>query len=503
MEIKVVPGHVMDQKADAIIVNIFEGVEHPVGATGSVDKALGGLITRLIASGEIKGKSKEVTLIHTQGKIAADRVLVMGLGKEKDFKLDDIRSLAAEACQCLRQIGVRKVATILLGRHAGGGIEAGTVVQAMIEGSLLGQYSYRQYMTTPPDHHDIEELIIVDHSGDKKAALENGIDRGVIAAEATKLARDMGNEPSNVKTPVRIADQAVEIGRKHGLSVTVLVKKQITELGMGCLLGVGQGSQHEPRLVVVSYRGDPSTTDAIGLVGKGITFDTGGIDIKPDDGMREMKTDMAGAAAVICAVQAVAQLKPRINVTAVAPLAENMPDGAALKPGDVIKAMNGKTVEIISTDAEGRLLLADGILYARKLGLSPIIDVATLTGACRIALGTLCCGGFTNNQDLLNEVMEAGKQAGEIVWQFPMFEEYKEGLKSEVADIQNHGGREAGAIVAAQFIGDFAESVPWVHLDIAGTARTEKDKGYVQKGSTGSSVRTLINFVMNRAEKKG
>ncbi len=500
MNIRVVTGSIVEQKVEAVVINLFEGVEHPGGATGAVDKALDGLITRLIASGEMKGKAKEVTLIHTQGKIAPERILVMGLGKEKDFKLDTVRTVAAEACQSLRQISVKKAATIVHGAGTGG-ISPEAAAQAIAEGSLLGLYAYRQYCTTPPEHADPEELLIVESSASKKRALATGSKQGVIFAEAVKLVRDLGNEPSNVKFPVSLAEKAVEIARRAGLEVDVLDEKRISELGMGCLLGVAQGSQHKPRMVVISHRGDPSRQEAIGLVGKGITFDTGGISIKPDDGMREMKTDMAGAAVVIATVKALAELKAKINVTAIAPLAENMPDGAALKPGDVIKAMNGKTVEIISTDAEGRLVLADGLLYARKLGLSPIIDLATLTGACRVALGTVCTGGFTNDQGLMNEIIAAGNQAGEYIWQLPMFEEYKEALKSEVADMQNHGGREAGAITAAQFLGEFTESTPWVHLDIAGTARSDKDKGYVQKGATGAGVRALLHFILTRAKK--
>ncbi|MBI4334165.1 MAG: leucyl aminopeptidase [Chloroflexi bacterium] len=502
MDIKVVTGNIVEQKTDAIIVNLFEGVDKPAGATGAVDKALGGLITRLIASGEIKGKSKESTLIHTQGRMVPERVLVMGLGKQKDLKLDTIRSVAAEACHCLKQIGVKTAATIVHGAGVGG-IDPEPAAGAIAEGSLLGLYEYRQFMTTPPDRTDPTELLIVERAADRQEALERGAKRGVISAGATKLARDMGNEPSNIKTPARLAEMAMEIARSCGLEATVFDKKQMTEMGMGCLLGVAQGSAQEPRLIVLTYRGDPARKDTLGLVGKGITFDTGGISIKPDDGMREMKTDMAGGAVVIAVMKALAQLKPGINVTGIVPAVENMPDGAALKPGDVIRAMNGKTVEVISTDAEGRLILADAILYGKKLGLAPIIDIATLTGGMRITLGDVCTGAFTNDQQLVTELIAAGEQAGEYIWQFPMFEEYKEDLKSEVADVANHGGRGAGSIKAAHFLAEFVESTPWVHLDIASTARSEKDKSYIQKGATGVSVRTLVNFVLARAARNG
>lgn len=500
MDIKVVIGDIVEQKVDAIIVNLFEGVEHPGGATGAVDKALGGLLTRLIAVGEIRGKVRETTVLHTQGKIAPERVLIAGLGKQKVFKVDTIRGVMAEACRHLKQIGVQRAATIVHGAGVGS-IAAESAAQAIAEGSLLGLYTFREHITIPPEQKDLAELLVVERSGDKKDLLERGVSRGVILAEAVKLARDMGNEPANIMTPGRMAEIAQEIGASYGLSVSILDKEQMAELGMGGLLGVAQGSRQEPKLIVMSYHGDDSKKETLGLVGKGITFDSGGISIKPDDGLREMKTDMAGGAAVIAVMKALAQLKPGINVTGVVPATENMPDGAALKPGDVVKAMNGKTIEIVSTDAEGRLILADALCYARKLGLSPIIDIATLTGACRIALGDVCTGAFTNNQELLNSLIQAGQQAGEYLWQMPMYEEYKEQIKGEIADIQNHGGRMAGAITAAQFLGEFVEDAPWVHLDIAGTARVEKEKPYVAKGATGVPVRTVVNFILARANK--
>jgi len=498
LNIRVVTGDITEQKVEAIIVNLFEGVEHPGGATGAVDRGLGGLITHLIASGEIKGKLREVTEVHTMGKIAPERVLVVGLGKQKDFKLDTIRGVAAEATRQLKHIGVRRGATIVHGAGIGG-IPPQSAAQALAEGSLLGLYSFRQHMTTPPEDTDPAELLVVEHSPEKKDLLEKGVSYGVVLAEATKLARDWGNEPANVMTPTRMADIAQEIGRTYGLTVSVLDEKQMAELGMAGLLGVSQGSRQEPKFIVMSYRGDDSARETLGLVGKGITFDSGGISIKSDDGMREMKTDMAGGAAVMALMQALAQLKPRVNVTGIVPATENMPDGAALKPGDVIKAMNGKTIEIVSTDAEGRLILADALCYANKLGLSPIIDVATLTGSCRQAFGDVCTGAFTNNQELLARLIQAGEKAGEYLWQMPMYEEYKEQIKGEIADIQNHGGRTAGAITAALFLAEFVEDTPWVHLDIAGTWRSDKDKPYIAKGATGVPLRTLANFIVTRS----
>jgi leucyl aminopeptidase len=297
-------------------------------------------------------------------------------------------------------------------------------------------------------------------------------------------------------TPTDMASRAAEVSRTYGLELTVLEREQARELGMGAYLGVAQGSQQPPKFIVLRYNGRGSADNDIALVGKGITFDSGGISIKPSEGMGDMKGDMAGGAAVMAALTAVAELKPKLNVMAIIAATENLPSGTALKPGDVLKSMSGKTIEIISTDAEGRLTLADAIAYARSQGSKAIVDIATLTGAMRIALGDVCSGAFTNNQELVNKVIAAGADAGERIWQMPMYDEYKEQNKSDVADIKNTGGRYAGAITAAQFLAEFAGDRPWVHLDIAGTDLAEKERGYIVKGATGIPVRTLVNLVM-------
>jgi leucyl aminopeptidase len=298
-----------------------------------------------------------------------------------------------------------------------------------------------------------------------------------------------------------MAEAARKIAADYGLKIEVLEKQQMASLGMGALLGVAQGSQQPPRFIVLSYKGKKSDAVDMALVGKGITFDTGGIDIKPQEGMHEMKGDMAGGASVLAALRVIAQLKPAINVTAIVPATENMPSGSAQKPGDVVKAMNGKTIEVLNTDAEGRLILADALSYAKKLEANNIIDIATLTGAVRAALGTFCTGVFTNNQALVDKLIAAGNEVGEKAWQLPMFEEFDEQIKSEVADIKNLGGKYAGAITAAKFLAEFISGTPWVHMDIAGTSDTDKDKGYLVKGATGVPVRTLVNLVMKMAKE--
>jgi len=373
-----------------------------------------------------------------------------------------------------------------------GGIEPSKAAQAITEGSILGLYTFRRHITRESNDSRIEELVILDRDQTRLPDLEKGCALGRVGAESVVFARDMINEPSNFMTPTDMAENAMKMATEVGLECTVMDRQEMQDLGMGALLSVSQGSQQPPKFIVLKYLGDPSSTKAVGLVGKGITFDSGGISLKPADNMGEMKTDMAGGATVMAALRAIAQLKVRLNVMALVPATENLPGGRALKPGDIVRAMNGKTIEIITTDAEGRLILADALSYGVKLSLSPLIDVATLTGACRVALGDEATGVFTNNDQLVKRILGAAEAAGERVWQMPLFEEYKELNKSEVADMKNSGGRYAGAITAAQFLSEFVGDTPWVHLDIAGTAYTSKEKGFVVKGATGAMVRTLI-----------
>jgi leucyl aminopeptidase len=501
VEVKVVSGDITRIKVDAAIVNIFEGVEHPGGATGAVDEALGGMVGRLISEGEIKGKLNEVTLIHTMGKMEAERVMVVGLGKQEKFTYDSIRGVMAAACRFLRKLGAKRVATIIHGAGAGS-MDVGKAVQAITEGSIIGLYTFRRHVTKEPEHGEIEELMIVERDDRKISMLEGSVNRGRVLAEATNFARDLTNTPANYMTPSDMAEAARRVAAEKGLDVEVLEREDMEKMGMGALLGVAQGSKQPPKFIIVSYRGGDSASTPLGFIGKGLTFDSGGISIKPSEGMDEMKGDMAGGAAVIAAIGAIAELKPGINVTGLVPATENLPGGSALKPGDVLKAMNGKTIEVANTDAEGRLILADAICYARKLGLAPLVDVATLTGACRVALGDICTGVMGNDQKLIDRVIEAGEEAGEKIWQLPMYEEYKEQNKSEVADVKNTGGRYAGAITAAQFLSEFSEDTPWVHLDIAGPSFIKKEQNYLTKGATGVAVRTLVNVALTLAEAR-
>ncbi len=495
MEIKVVIGDIVGIEADVVVVNLFEGVERPRGATGAVDKALDGAITKLIEQGEIKGKLNQIGIIHSLGKIPARIVAVAGLGKQSEFTLDKIRGVSAEFCRSLRKLNCRRIATIVHGAGVGG-IEPEAACQAIVEAGLLGLYSFRKHIAKEPEYREVEEMVIVERDAAKLQSLEQGCEKGKVVAEATNLARDLVNEPANYMTPTDMAKVAEELAKTYGLGLTILDRGQMESEGMGALLGVARGSRQPPKLIVLSYKGDETSSETLGFVGKGITFDSGGISIKPSEGMAEMKGDMAGGAAVMAALSAIAQLKPKINVTAVVPATENLPGGDAVKPGDILKAMNGKTIEVVSTDAEGRLILADALAYAVKQDLSPLVDVATLTGACHIALGDICSGIFGNTQELVDKVVKAGAEAGERLWQMPMYEEYKEQNKSEVADIKNSGGRYGGAITAAQFLAEFVGDAPWVHIDIAGTFNSDKERGYLLKGATGVGVRTLVNLAL-------
>jgi leucyl aminopeptidase len=501
IEIKVIKEDVTKVKTPALIINLFDGVKTPGGATGAVDKALDGAISQLIADGEIKGKTGELTLIHTFGKIGPARVLVAGLGKQDKFTANTVREVMGSAARFLRGKGVASACTIA---HGAGivGLDPKAAGQAIAEGAILGTYRFREYLADNGDAKELNDLSIVEGDASKIQALKDGVAVGKAISEGVCLSRDMANEPANAMTPTRMAEIARQVADAEGLEVDVLERKDMEALGMGALVGVAKGSHQPPKLIVLKYKGDPSNPNSVlGFVGKGITFDTGGISLKPALGMENMKGDMTGGASVIGTMKVLAKLRPKINVTGIIPATENMPGGEAQRPGDVVRAMNGKTIEVINTDAEGRLILSDAMCYAReKCGVTRIVDIATLTGAIVISLGRVCTGVFGNNQEWTDKVMASGNGVGERVWQLPMFDEYKDALKSNVADMMNvAGNRDAGSIVAAKFLSEFAGDTPWVHLDIAGTYRSDSDKGWQVKGSTGGPVRTLVNLALSEA----
>ncbi|MCK5213100.1 MAG: leucyl aminopeptidase, partial [Dehalococcoidia bacterium] len=458
----------------------------------AVDKLMGGAIKKVADSKGIKGKRNEVTVLHTVGRLPSRLVAVCGLGSRSSVSTEVIRDAIAEGCRVLRKVGSASIAVGLMGADADG-VTSTQVAGAIAEGAVLGLYSFLHYKK--PEHAEVDLLSLVVQDVADVATVREAARTGVALAEASNMARDMVNEPANYMTPSKMADIAVEMGAKYGFKTTVLGAEEMGTLGMGALLGVASGSAQPPRFIRMDYRGGADTDTAIGLIGKAITFDSGGISIKPSQGLEAMKGDMAGGASVIAAMSVLARLQVPVNVTGLVPATENLLGAAAFRPGDVVQAMNGKTIEVISTDAEGRLALADAISYAVQEGLAPLIDVATLTGACAIALGNSYSGVFSNRQELADRILAAAATTGERMWQLPLVDEYRELNKSLIADIKNVGNRYGGAITAALFLSEFAADVAWAHLDIAGTSDSSKESGIILKGGTGVPVRTLFEFV--------
>ena len=500
MKIAVELADITTVETPALIVNLFKGVKAPGGATGAVDRALDGLISGLIEEGEITGKKGEMTLLHTMGRIAPSRVVVAGLGTQEDFDAEVVRRVSSEAVRFLRRRGIQSAVTIAHGAGIGG-LSPEDSGQGIAEGSLLGLYRFDRYHSNGDDADgDFDELTIAELDKARAGSIRVGVDRGRAMAEATMISRNLVNEPANVMTPTAMAEVARRVSEDNGLGFEVMDNADMREMGMGAFIGVAQGSEEPAKLIILTYVGDPDNPgNNLGLIGKGITFDTGGISLKPAANMEAMKGDMAGGASVIGAMQIIAQLKPRINVTGMVAATENMPGGSAQRPGDVVTAMNGKTIEVINTDAEGRLVLADALSLARQRGITRLVDIATLTGAMVTTLGKACTGVMGNDDELIGDVIKAGKQTGEKFWQLPMFDEYKELIRSDVADMRNTGGRQAGSITAALLLKEFVDGAAWAHLDIAGTSTSEKDSGYQVKGATGTPARTLAQLAVNLA----
>lgn len=502
MKINVETQDVTAAATPALVVNLFSGVTAPGGATGAVDAALDGVISRLIADGEIKGKLGDVTLLHTMGRIAPERVAVVGLGQQADFDLDTARRVSGEVLRFLRGRGISRAATVTHGAGIGG-LSPKAAGRAVAEGALLGLYRFDRYHSNgngDGDGGEFAELTIVERDESRAQAIRDGAAEGRAMAEAAMLARDLVNEPANAMTPTAMAEAARQVAEECGLGFEALDHADMKAMGMGAFIGVAQGSDEPAKLIILTYQGDPDHPgNNLGLIGKGITFDTGGISLKPAAGMEAMKGDMAGGASVIAAMRIIGRLGPRINVTGMVAATENMPGGSAQRPGDVVRAMNGKTIEIINTDAEGRLVLADALCLARERGITRLVDVATLTGAMVTTLGKACTGVMGNDAALITGVIDAGKQTGEKFWELPMFDEYKELIRSDVADMKNSGGRQAGSISAAFLLKEFVDGAAWAHLDIAGTATAEKAAGYLVKGATGAPARTLAQLAVNLA----
>jgi leucyl aminopeptidase len=478
MEIRQEPKSLGEVDSDALVIVGFEGAPPPQGPAAD-------LLKELYDSGEFSGKSSEISILHRPSGHQAKRLVLAGGGKREKFDAAELRKLSGAVLRSLKSKGVHTITLAL-----DDAFRSDDFAAAAVEGAVLADLENDRYKTDPKKNEKHVDSFSV--LGGSPAA----VDRGRILAEAQNFTRDLANEPANVLTPTLLAERARQMAAEFGLEVEILDQDRMRQLGMGALLGVAQGSAEPPALIVLRYRpaSAPASKDHLGLIGKGVTFDTGGISIKPAEGMEKMRYDMAGGAAVLGAMRAIAQLKPPIPVTALVPTVENMPGSKAQRPGDIVKSLSGKTIEVLNTDAEGRLILIDALTYAQRLGCTHLVDAATLTGAIVVALGNVNIGAFTNNDAFLAKLLAASKAEGEKTWPMPMDEEYKELLKSSFADLHNIGGRSGGSITAAWFIRDFVDETPWIHLDIAGTAWLDDAKPHMAKGPTGVGLRTFVRL---------
>jgi len=490
VKIELQQGDIGQSAADLIVVNLFQGVTAPGGATGAVDRALGGAISDVIAAGDFAGKSGETLVLYTRGALPAPRVLVVGLGEAGKFDLQAARNAAATAGRKARDLGARTVATIVHGAGIGG-LDPAAAAAALVEGTRLGLYRYIGYRSQPPKDWkpDPETLIVVERDAGRLAAFRAGVARGEVVAQGVLLARDMVNTPANHMTPTIMAERAAALARETGLKFQALGRAECKALGMGIFMAVAEESEQEPQFIILEHNADRPDLPTVVLVGKGVTFDSGGISIKPAEDMWKMKGDMAGAAAVIAALGVAARLNVPLHVVGLAPCAENLPGGRSQKPGDVFTGMKGKTMEVISTDAEGRMLLADALAYAARYNPAAVVDIATLTGAQAIALGPQAAAVFSNNDDLANRLLAAADASGDRLWRLPLYEEYAEAIKSQVADVKNSAGRYAGIGTSAKFLEHFTEGYPWAHVDMASMSLAEEEKPTQPKGATGYGVR--------------
>jgi len=484
----------------ALAVPVFKDEQVDKGFLKTLDRAVGGLIANVITAEEFAGKDGETAYFQLSGKgLKARRLLLIGCGDRAAYKAAQIAQMAGTATRFLRS---KNVKTLAICPRTEGDVEK--TAQTVVVGAIMGLFEPDKYRTQDKEKREIDELVVLIEGADKKA-VQSGGERGRIIGEAINFTRDLANEPGAFLTPTILADRAKTVAKEFGLSIDVLDQKRMEKLGMGSLLGVSRGSDEPPKLIVMKYEPKKASKGSKGkllaLVGKGITFDSGGISLKPGENMELMKYDMTGAATVIGTMRAIAQLKPSMPVLGVAPCSENLPSGKATKPGDVLRAMTGKTIEVINTDAEGRLVLADAIAYAKQLGATQIVDMATLTGAVSIALGDVNTAILGTDQTLIDEVIAAGKEVGEKFWQLPLDSEYTKQIKSDIADIKNVGGKKAGTITAAAFLKEFADDTSWAHLDIAGTAWGDPATPYRSKGPTGVAVRTLVEFVERSARQ--
>lgn len=494
MEVEGRSGGYKDLEVQALAVAVFKDEKANEGFLQQLDKLSGGLVSSVLESDEIKGKEGETAYLHlgSNSGLKAGRLLLIGVGEREEYQPAKVSQFGGAATRALRNKNIKSFALIPRSDAA-----PEIVSSVATQGAVMGLFEPDKYRTIDKEKREIEKIVIAVEGADD-SALKSGVEKGRIIGESVNFTRDMANEPGGSLTPTDMANRARDVAKEFGLTIDVLDQARMEKEGMGSLLSVARGSDEPPQLIILEYKPGKAKKRSEGLlafVGKGITFDSGGISLKPGENMELMKYDMTGGATVIGAMRAVAQLKPSIPVLGVVPCAENLPSGKATKPGDVVRAMTGKTIEIINTDAEGRLILADAISYAKKLGATKVVDMATLTGAVSIALGDVNTAVLGTDQELIDEIISAGSEVGEKYWQLPLDKEYSKQIKSDIADIKNVGGRKAGTITAAAFLKEFADGISWAHLDIAGTAWSEEAKPFRAKGPTGITVRTLIKIV--------
>ena len=497
MNVNIKIGFAEKESAELLVFYLYEDVKTVEGTLVFFDKALNNAITELIKKKEFVAKLNKTITLPTYGKIPAKRIMLAGLGKKKDVTFDKVRQAAGTTASITRDMGIREVTSVIdsIEIPNPSSIEW---YQAYVEGCLLALYKFQRYKNVPSEEQkEIKSLTLLLSKKESFGPANEAAKQGQIIADAVYFTRDLINTPAQDKTPVILADTAKKLAKEPGIQCKVLSRPALKKLGMGGILGVSQGSIEPPKFIILEYNARAKNQDTIVFVGKGLTFDSGGICLKQAKDMDQMKSDMSGGAAVLGAIKAISRMKLPQHIVGLIPCAENMPSGSAIKPGDIIKFRSGKTAEVANTDAEGRLILADALDYAGKYRPSAVIDLATLTGSCVVALGTAASGMMGNNEELKKRVKIAGEKTWERVWELPLWEEYQEQIKSDIADIKNIGGPHAGAITAACFLSKFTEKYPWVHLDIAGTSWCEKNNAYLQKGASGVGVRLLVQLVQN------
>ncbi len=494
MDVRARTGAIQEAAADAILISLFEGTTDLTGAVARIDQALGGAIGELVQAGDFTGKTGQVAVVYSRGALPAGRVVLTGLGPEAEYGLEVVRLAAANGLRKVKDLPVKRVLNVLVG--AGGkDLSVEALAQAVVEGSLLAAYVYPG-KSASQEAIGVESLEVWIEDEAVLPDAERGVKAGLAIMAGVTLTRNLVNLPPNFCTPAHLAEAASQVAADTGMRVQVLERGQMQALGMGALLAVAQGSEAPPRFIILEHNASKAgELDSLVLVGKGVTFDTGGYNLKPGDGMATMKTDMAGGAAVIGAMRAIAALDVPLHVVGLVPASDNMISGAAYRPQEVITASNGVTIEIVSTDAEGRMLLADALVFASRFSPAAVVDIATLTGACVTALGAVAAGLFTTDDTLRDRLMAAASATGEKLWPLPLFPEYEKKIESKVADIKNSGGVGSGVGSAAMFLKHFVSYPAWAHIDMAGMAASKQDGSFGPEGATGYGARLLVEFV--------